>query len=123
MVFDPSVAPRSREGFMRWYKIQTRWSEGHSYDDPAVTTLVLRAWFDEIRSEFPPLNGPMAAPRDSDSPKVTDYCIGRHVIYSAFGSSVAESAYLRVRELAMKHRVGFYDVSGPNGEILFPPGA
>jgi len=123
MVFDPSVAPRSREDFMRWYKVQTRWSEGHSYGDPAVTTAALRAWFDEIRSEFPPLNGPMAAPRDFDSPNVTDHCIGRHVIYSAFRSSVAESAYLKVRELAVKHNVGFYDVSGANGEILFPPGA
>jgi len=65
----------------------------------------------------------MAAPRDFDSPNVTDHCIGRHVIYSAFSSSVEESAYLRVRELAMKHNVGFYDVSRADGEILFPPGA
>jgi hypothetical protein len=107
---------------MRWYKNQTQWSEGHSYADPAVTTAALRAWFEEIRSEFPPLNGPMASD-DCDNPKVTDHCIGRHVIYSAFRWPVAESAYLTVRELAMKHRVGFYDVSGAEGEILLPPGA
>lgn len=118
MVFDPDVAPRDRADFLRWYEQQTQWSEGHSYDDPAVASASLRAWFDDMRTHFPPMNGPLAS--DLDHPTVTDHCIGRHVIYSAFAWSVAESAHKWMRELAVKHRVGFYDVSADEGEVLFP---
>jgi hypothetical protein len=120
MVFDPTVAPRERVDFMRWYELQTSWSEGHTYDDPVVSSPSLQAWFDEMRQLFPPMNGPFAS-GSSDSAQ-TDHCIGRHVIYSAFAWSVAESAYTKTRELAIKHRLGFYDVSGDVGEILFPSG-
>jgi hypothetical protein len=120
MVFDSGAAPRERGAFKRWYKAQAEWSEGHSYNDPAVTTQELQAWFHEMRAHFPTMNGPFAT--TVDDPSVTDYCIGRHVIYSAFSWSAAESAYIKTRELAIKHRVGFYDVSGDTGEgeILFP---
>ena len=69
------------------------------------------------------MNGPFAS--TSENSTVTDHCIGRHVIYSGFAWSVAERAYTKMRELAIKHRVGFYDVSGDNGngEILFPLGS
>jgi hypothetical protein len=36
MVFEASEAPRHRAAFDAWYRQQTRWSEGHSYDDPTV---------------------------------------------------------------------------------------
>src|SRR5690606_15004282 len=68
---------------------------------------------------FPPMNGPFAS-GDHDDSKVTDYSIGRSVIYSAFAWSVAEDAYSKMRELAIKHSVGFFDVSADDGEILFP---
>ncbi len=119
MVFDPSVAPRDPADFRRWYDRQTEWSESHSYNDPAVASPALQAWFHDMRAFFPAMNGPFASHSD-DSP-VTDHCIGKHVIYSAFAWSVAESAYLKTRELAVKHGLGFYDVSGDGGEILFPP--
>ncbi len=118
MVFDPSAAPRDRPDFMRWYDGQTAWSEGHSYNDPAAASPALQAWFHDMRHFFPPMNGPFAS--QSDDSTVTDHCVGRHVIYSAFAWSVAESAYLKMRELAVKHGLGFYDVSGEGGEILFP---
>jgi hypothetical protein len=123
MVFDPTVAPRDRHDFLQWYDSQTEWSEGHSYNDPVVTTPSLQAWFHEMRTFFPAMNGPFASGCEDST--VTDYCIGRHVIYSGFRWSVAESAYNKMRELAIKHRVGFYDVSGDNGdgEILFPHGS
>ena len=119
MVFDPSAAPRDRGEFLRWYERQTEWSEDHSYNDPAVACPALQAWFHEMQAFFPAMNGPFASP--SDDSTVTDHCVGRSVIYSAFGWSVAESAYLKTRELAVKHRLGFYDVSGDGGELLFPP--
>ncbi len=119
MVFEPTVAPKRRKDFMEWYAHQTEWTEGHSYQDHEVSTERLQAWFKEMIQHFPPMNGPLAS-EDVDDPKVTDHCIGRHVVYSTFAWSVAEEAYPKMRELAIKHSVGFFDVSADKGEILFP---
>ena len=121
MVFDPLVAPKERKEFMEWYKNQTEWTEDHNYQDHAVTTDKLKAWYQEMMTYFPPMNGPLASDDDIDNPNVTDYSIGQHVIYSGFAWSVAEKAYPMMRNLAIKHSVGFFDVSADNGEILFPP--
>ncbi len=68
---------------------------------------------------FPPMNGPLAS-GNVDDPRVTDHCIGRLVIYSGFAWSCAEEAYTKMRSLAIKHHVGFFDVSAEDGEILYP---
>ncbi len=122
MVFEPTAAPKDRAQFMQWYAKQTEWSEEHSYQDHAVASEALQAWFKEIAELFPPMNGPLAFKydEDADDSKVTDYSIGRHVIYSGFSWRIAEEAYPKMRELAIKHHVGFFDVSATNGEILFP---
>lgn len=127
MVFDPEEAPRDRAAFKDWYRRTTEWSEGHSYDDPPQTTPSLRAWYDDMRSQFRNMNGP-GSPTDDElmipgvEDRLTDYSIGPHAIYAAFPWSAAEEAYQRVRELAVRHQVGFYDVSGDegDGEIHFP---
>ena len=119
MVFDPDVAPRDREGFVRWYDTQTEWAEGHSYDDPRVTAPALANWFAEISQTFPPMNGPFASD-DYDNPRVTDYSIGRSVIYAAFAWSQADAAFEAVDRLAAKHGVGFFDASSEQGDIRFP---
>jgi hypothetical protein len=67
---------------------------------------------------FPPLNGPYASEEEDDH--VTDYCIGRKVIYAAFAWSLAAPAYKTMVELAERHHVGFFDVSGDSGKILIP---
>lgn len=118
MVFDPDAAPKDRESFMSWYDKQTEWSEEHGYNDPTVATPALQAWFREMIQFFPPMNGPLAV--DSDASEVTDHSIGKSVIYSAFAWSVAERAYNKMRGLAIKHHVGFFDVSSDEGEILLP---
>jgi hypothetical protein len=118
MVFEPAAAPRDRESFMAWYQQQTKWSEGHSYNDPQVTSPKLQLWFQEMIQFFPAMNGPFAS--DRDTPEVTDHCIGRNVIYSAFAWSVAEEAHAKMRELSIKHHVGFFNVSEVEGEIVFP---
>ena len=119
MVFEPTVAPRDRSEFMTWYEGQTQWSEGHSFDDPNVSSPALQKWFEEMIQIFPPMNGPLASD-DVDDSHVTDHCISKDIIYSAFAWSVADEAHPKMRELAIKHRVGFFDVSSENGEILFP---
>lgn len=118
MVFDPRAVPRDRDEFLRWYEEQTEWSEGHSYDDPEVTTPALSSWIAEMWETFPPMNGPFAS-HDYENLKVTDYSIERLVIYAAFASSQGQLAYETMRPLATKHSVGFFDVSG-DGEIAFP---
>jgi len=119
MVFEPSVAPHDRAQFMAWYDQQTEWSESHGYTNPEVASPALQSWFQEMIQFYPTLNGPLAA-NDVDNPKLTDHCIGRNVIYSAFTWSCAVDARATMRALAAKHDVGFFDVSSNDGEILFP---
>jgi len=42
---------------------------------------------------YPAMNGPYAKEEDEDNDYVTDYCIGKDVIYAAFSWSLAEQAY------------------------------
>jgi hypothetical protein len=116
MVFDPQAPPSDREGFMAWYWKQTEWAEGHTYDNPDVTTPALRAWFMDMIKQYPAMNGPFKTD-DVDAEKKSDYCIGRSVIYVGFGWSLAESAYHAVFNMAQKHKVGFFDVSADNGGV------
>jgi hypothetical protein len=121
MVFDPSNAPREHADFMRWYGEQTLWNEDHSYNDPAVTSANLHAWFMEIIQSFPPLNGPLSEEElPEDEASATDYSIGRNVIYAAFAWSKVESAYQIVFDLAEKHNVGFFNVSSGDEEVWLP---
>jgi hypothetical protein len=125
MVFEASAAPRAggREAFMQWYDEQAQWGESHGYNDPAIPTMPLKNWFRAMVEDYPPLNGPLAVSDDAcDEPNVTDYSLGRSVIYAAFGWSVAEAARRRVVELAAKHGVGFFDVSADNGDVWWPDG-
>src|ERR1041384_6197838 len=71
-VFDPSAPPPNHAGFLAWYQEQTKWGEGHRYDDPKVATPALRGWFLEIIQAYPMLNGPFAS-KNLDDPKITDY--------------------------------------------------
>jgi len=119
MVFEPTVAPRERQAFMEWYDSETEWSEAHSYNDPKKTSELLQKWFAEIIQDFPPMNGPLATD-DLENPKVSDYSIGHNIIYCCFSWSCAEEAFEKTKDLAIKHKVGFFNVSAGNGEIIFP---
>lgn len=119
MVFRKEAAPKTRADFMKWYQEQTKWKEEHDYNDPANTSIELRNWFMEMIQTFPAMNG-LFASEDADNPNISDYSIGKDVIYVAFAWSLAEQAYNKMLELAEKHEVGFFDVSSDNGDILFP---
>lgn len=119
MVFRPEAAPKTRIEFMDWYHNQAKWGEGHSYNDPVVTSDELKSWFKEMILTFPAMNGPYAVD-DPDNELVTDYCIGKDVIYVTFAWSIAERAYELMKHLAEKHEVGFFDASANDGDILFP---
>lgn len=120
-IFRPDAAPRTRKQFMNWFDKQAEWSEEHNYDNPEICSADMQAWFKEIIQTFPALNGPYAV-EDTDNENVTDYCIGKDIIYVGFSWSVAEKAYEVMKTTAEKHNVGFYDTSADDGDILFPDG-
>jgi hypothetical protein len=121
LVFEPSAAPRDRASFLAWWSAQSEWSEEHGYDNPSVCSTALQAWYKEITQSFPNLNGPDVAD-DEVGNTHTDYSLGRGVIYAGFAWTEAENVYPLVRELAVKHSVGFFDAScdEPEPEIYFP---
>ena len=121
VIFNPGIAPRERSHFIAWFQEQAKWSEEHSYDDPVVTTPALQRWYEAIRKDYPNMNGPGAADDDHIDDAV-DYCIGKNLIHAGFRWTQAEEVYPIVRQLAVEHHVGFYDVSADEGdaEIYFP---
>lgn len=126
MVFERTKAPQKHKDFLEWYEKETEWKEEHDYDDSAVTSPALKSWYEEITKTFPNMNGPDASneePDDEDAEAhLTDYSIGHHVIYAAFAWSVADEAYKVTKALARKHNVGFFDVSGEEGEVYLADG-
>ncbi|MGF7124261.1 hypothetical protein [Rhodococcus sp. AG1013] len=70
-----------------------------------------------VRRGFPPLNGP-GAPNDEQlgadtslEGRLTDYSIGRAIIYACFGWSQSERATQMFRDLAAEHKVAVALVS------------
>ena len=121
MIFDPSVAPKDRISFMRWFEKQTDWDQSHDYMDPCSTSVLLRNWYDAIRKEYPAMNGPDACNGEAID-RSGDYNFGPHFIYITYPWSLAEEIYEKVRALVVEHKVGFFDVSDDVGgqEIYFP---
>jgi hypothetical protein len=124
MVFEPEAAPKDHSRFLAWYFEQTKWNEGHSYGDPAITSERLRNWFMDITKNFPPLNGVFAEDElPEDEASATDYSIGKEIIYAAFAWSKEGDAYKTVFDLAAKHTVGFFNVSSNGEEVWLPKGS
>jgi hypothetical protein len=69
---------------------------------------------------FPAMNGAHAKEDDGDDASVTDYSVGRTLIYAAFAWSKEDAALKTTFRLAEKHRVGFYHVSSGGGEVYLP---
>jgi hypothetical protein len=112
-VFDVDVAPRDVDAFYRWFEEQTAWDADRKYDDPGVASLPLRAWLAGMMQEFPAISEISSA----DDPQAGAYVVGPALVYVGFGWSQASRAARRAVELAAKHGVGFFDVSG-DGEPI-----
>jgi len=113
MVFDPAAAPAKKRGpFLDWYDQQSEWDEGHNYDDPAVCSPALAAFYADIARTFAPL-----VDDDGDG---TDYTIGKSVIYMTFGWDSVDAAHEAVFRLAGEHKLGFFDVSSDLAETWLP---
>ncbi|MEY8338744.1 hypothetical protein AALB16_12110 [Lachnospiraceae bacterium 62-35] len=114
MVYDKRKAPETKEEFMKWYEKQTEWEEDHDYSDIHVASSELQGWFMEMIKNFPPMNG-MFAPDDRELEEneeleehLTDYSIGREMIYAAFSWSVSKQACDVAKKLAVVYDVGFF---------------
>jgi len=118
MVFEPDAVPAEHDEFLEWYARQTKWGEDHGYDDPAITSEHLRAWFHDMSEMFPPMSKPVSL--DADKNSSTDYAIGRDFIFASFAWSKSEAAYMTVARLAEKHRLGLFNVSSTGEEVWVP---
>ena len=115
------LSPPGHAEFVDWYAAADKWSEDHGYDDPALSSAHLRAWFEDIirifsADERAACNG--AAPEDEASS--TDYAIGADFIYASFAWSKAEAAYMTVARLAEKHQLGLFNASSSGEEVWLP---
>lgn len=115
IVFEKSKAPTFYEDFLKWVEDQTQWNEARDYDSIDDTSPALVAWFMEMITTFPPLNGDFS-PNDAEinadrnlENHLTDYSIGSSLIYASFGYSAAKDADQLVHQYAKKHQVGFYN--------------
>lgn len=113
MVFAPEAAPRKRAPFLDWYDAQAEWAEEHDYDNPSVCTPALRAFYEELSSQFPPLGA-------DDNADGTEYTIGSQLIYMSFSWDNVDLAHEAVFTLAGKHALGFFDASSDLAETWLP---
>ena len=121
MVFETESAPSDHAEFMAWYSRQTKWSEGHDYNDPALTSERLQAWFNDIIRIFPPMHGRyLEEPSKGDEVSSSDYAIGVDFIYASFAWSNSEVAYMTVARLAEKHHLGLFNASSSGEEVWVP---
>lgn len=115
MVFAPEAAPSKREAFLDWYDQQTEWSDGQAYDNPALATPALQAFYAELSAEFPP------AAADPDDETGTEYTIGPSLMYLSFLDwDTIDRAHEAVFSLAGKYGLGFFDVSSDLAEAWLP---
>jgi hypothetical protein len=121
MVFDLGAAPPGREAFLDWYDGQTQWTEDHAYDDPAVATPALRAFYLDMLAAFP-VGAERPGGDDDDELSGTDYTVGKSLIYMSFAWDQVDQAHEAVFRLAARHGLGFFDVSSDLAETWVADG-
>ena len=111
VVFNPETAPKNKEDFKTWFDKQIDLADNRSYSDLEFINKNLESCFLEIVKSFPALNGPYSN-NDIDQENMTDYDVSENIICASFPWSSSDQAYNNTKQLAEKHNVGFYDVSG-----------
>ncbi len=123
MVFDPDMSPAASE-IAGWYgEVMEANAEGDdfaaAYDPASGQSNRLRAFYDEMRTRFPAMNGPDAISDDEvDNDKVTGYEFYPGFVYMDFRWSASQAAAEGVPALARKHGLGLFD---PQGETVVLP--
>jgi|CXWL01.1.fsa_nt_gi hypothetical protein len=120
MVFDPAGAPGAAAVFESWFQSKMEEIDECLVLDPAAMTPSLRGWYADMTIDFPDHNA--STDVDGLGDAATGYSACPTAIYADFRWPKSESAFRRVTELAAKHRLGFYDVSGSKGQVWGPRG-
>ena len=106
VVFRKKADPKAMTDFMKWYQDHTKWTERHSYDNPANTSIELRNWFMKMIQTFLAMIESIASD-DDDNSNLSGNCVYKDVIYVAFAWSVVEQTHTTMLELVEKHTVVF----------------
>lgn len=124
LAFDPEATTDA--DFATWWEGQAEWSEDHDYEDPAVSTPALRAFYRQVIGPFPPMNGP-DAPSDEQldadpglEDRTIDYTVGRQVVYGAAAWSQAEPVAQTWERLGRAYGVAIAFVSDMPLRIVRP---
>lgn len=124
MVIDHQTQFKNGNDFLAWYNDVTEWKDDINYNDYHHTTKNLQQWFLEIKDIVKPLNGEFA-PSDEELDNgeylEADYSIGTDFIYVGLALSDADKTSQIAFELARKHKLTYFDVSGTN-ELYYPDG-
>ena len=119
MVFDPDLAPRKAE-VGDWHRDLMEADESDGAFDPAsLKSNRLRAFYEDIRVNFPAMNGPdQVDEADVDDDQVTGYAFYPAFIYMDFRWSVSEPASTVVLALADKHGLGLFDPQDSDDGVM-----
>ena len=141
-VFDPDVAPQNRESFLAWWEgiISSDTTGDESSPDGASENI--RDFYELLKEQFPPMNGPDAACNFDQIPvervkkvgfwkrllgqtikdysscedlRVSDYIFFGNSISLNFSWPVASEAHQEVVKAAIETGVGFFDACGDEG--------
>ena len=124
MIIDHHPRFKNSKDFLTWYDDVTKWDDEVDYNDYSHTTKSLKDWFLEMKEIIPPLNGPFApADKEMGNGKYpeADYCISKDAIYIALSFENVEETREIAFDLARKHKLSFFDISGSN-ELNNPDG-
>lgn len=90
-----------------------------AFDPASGRSNRLKAFYDDMRLEFPAMNGPDAVSDDDvDNDKVTGYAFYPGFVYMDFRWSASDAAGKAVLPLAERHGLGLFDPQDPNDGVF-----
>lgn len=131
LVFDPAIPPRSDAGFKTWYDAEVglgREAEvAASHDSAVARSEALHIFYRQMREMFTPFNGPDDVPLADDAPQIRimrtcEYFFRPHSLYMCFRWPAQDMARGAASTFAKSAGLGYYHVSAPHGQAVFPDG-
>ena len=113
--FLAAAAPKNADEFDEWLDAD----DDMEMIDPNDLSEALKVWYDQVRTKYPPLNGPDAASEDDlDDPNVIDYFFSKDRIETGITYSASQNAVEDLLAAAGKHGIGVFDPQ--DGSVYFP---
>ncbi len=118
MSFDLFVgSPNTRivrtKDLLAYYGTETDWDSGPARDGGPIDPRI-EQFAKELATAWPPMNpaGPLQEVAGDDDDRATGYSFGPTSVYLDFRWSCSSEAYEKVRDLALHHRLLFFNCSG-----------